>query len=109
MQLRADAQEKIVGAIQLPAGIVEISSELEIPAKAHDLEIRGAPAGTTLRASKNFHGRAILTCESGSRIRFSGFTLDGERAAIEQRSSLAPYDRAFAQFTARNGTGLPLK
>lgn len=91
------------GAIQLPAGVVEISSELEIPAKAHDLEIRGAPAGTTLRASKNFHGRAILICESGSRIRFSGFSLDGERAAIEQRSSLAPYDRAFAQFTARNG------
>jgi hypothetical protein len=90
-------------AIQLPAGIVEISSELEIPTKAHDVEIRGAPAGTTLRASKNFHGRAIFTCETGTRIRFSGFTLDGNRAALEQRSGLAPYDRPFARFTPGNG------
>ncbi|MCU1274549.1 MAG: hypothetical protein JWO48_1980 [Bryobacterales bacterium] len=90
-------------AIQLPAGIVEISSELEIPAKAHDFDIRGAPSGTTLHASKNFHGRAIFTCESGTRIRFSGFTLDGNRAAIEHRSGLAPYDQPFAQFTPGNG------
>jgi hypothetical protein len=89
--------------IELPPGIVEISGELQLPAKAHDLEIRGAPAGTTLRASKNFHGRAIFTCQSGSRIRFSGFTLDGNRAALEQRTGLPPYDRPFAQFTPGNG------
>jgi hypothetical protein len=90
-------------AIELPAGLIEISSELEVPANAHDLEIRGAPAGTTLHASKNFHGRAIFTCESCRRIRFSGFTLDGNRAALEQRLGLPPYDRPFAQFTPGNG------
>jgi hypothetical protein len=91
------------GTVELPAGTIEILSEIEIPSGADDLEIRGAPSGTILRASDHFRGRAIFRCESASRIRFAGFTLDGNRTALEQRSGLPPYDRPFAQFTRGNG------
>jgi hypothetical protein len=89
--------------VQLPAGVIEISAELKIPAGAGDLEIRGAAAGTTLRASGQFRGRALLVCESARRLRFTGFAVDGNRERIEQRTGLAPYDRPFAKFTEGNG------
>jgi len=97
--------------IELPAGVIEISAEISIPASGHDIEIRGAASGktsgttsgTTLRASSSFRGRAIFLCERLSRIRFSGFTVDGNRTALEQPGGLPPYDQTFAQFTRGNG------
>ena len=89
--------------VELPAGVIEISSGLVLPPGAHDLEIRGAPAGTTLRASNGFRGRAIFLCDSASRIRLSGFTVDGNRAATAQPAGLPSYDQPFAQFTRGNG------
>ena len=91
------------GVIELPAGEIEISSELSIAAGAHDLEIRGAPSGTTLRAARGFRGRAIFVCESASHVRFAGFTIDGNRAQLEPRSGLPPSNQPFAQFTRGNG------
>ena len=52
------------GVIELPAGVVEVSSEIVIPATAHDLEIRGASAGTVVRATTTFQGRASSVCTS---------------------------------------------
>lgn len=91
------------GVIELPAGEIEISSELSLPAGAHDLEIRGAPSGTTLRAAGHFRGRAIFVCESASHVRLGGFTIDGNRESLEQRSGLPPSNQSFAQFTRGNG------
>src|SRR5215470_14291983 len=91
------------GAIDLPAGVVEISGELLIPAGAHDLEIRGAPAGTTLRATDHFHGRAIFQCERARHVGFSGFIIDGNRSAIERRTGLPGFSTPFARSTMGNG------
>lgn len=91
------------GLVTLPAGIIEISSELVIPAGAHDLEIRGAPSGTLLHAAANFRGRAILTLRSAARIRLEGFTIDGNRAALEKPIGLPPSDVPFFRFYQNNG------
>lgn len=90
-------------AIDLPAGVVEISGELVIPAGAHDLYIRGARAGTTLRAADHFHGRAIFRCEQARRVRFSGFTIDGNRSALERRGGLPGFSTPFARLTVGSG------
>src|SRR5436190_23075597 len=74
------------GSVRLPAGVVEIHSELALPSGAHDVEISGS--GSTLRAASDFRGRAIFTCASCARIRFRDFTIDGNRDAIERRSGL---------------------
>ena len=43
--------------IQLPAGIVELRSEMIIPGNT---ELRGAPGGTVLRLGSDFRGRAAI-------------------------------------------------
>ena len=91
------------GVVELPAGVMDLSMELLIGARAHDLEVRGAPSGTTLRASSRFRGRALILCDSASRIRFDAFTIDGNRTALEHPSGLPPFNRSFAAFTAGNG------
>ena len=91
------------GVVELPAGLIELSIPLFVGSGAHDLEVRGARSGTTLRASNRFRGRALILCDSASRIRFTGFTIDGNRAALEHPSSLPPPNRSFADFTAGNG------
>ncbi len=91
------------GVIQLPAGVVEIDSPLEIPAGARDVTITGAPSGSTLRASSRFRGAAVLHIRSGANIRLSGFTIDGNRAALATPSGLPPSDTPFSRFTPNNG------
>jgi len=91
------------GVVELPAGVMEVSVELRVGPQAHDLEVRGAPAGTTLHASRRFRGRALIVCESARGIRFTGFTVDGDRAANEQPTGLPPSNLSFAQFTRGNG------
>lgn len=94
--------ERGTGTVRLPAGTVEISSEIAIPSGAHDLELVGDPAGTILRASAAFKGRAIFTSHGAKRIRFANFTIDGNRAALERRAGLPPYV-AFVGFHPNNG------
>jgi hypothetical protein len=81
--------------------VLEVSSELRIPAGAHDLTIDGDR--TTLRAASNFQGRAILSCRGCRRIAFRNFTIDGNRAALEKPLPLAPSDKSFAGFYPSNG------
>ncbi len=88
------------GRIVLPAGVTEISADLVVPAYARDLEIVGAPGGSVLRASNSFQGRAVLRVESASNVRLAGFTIDGNRAALEKRAGLPPSDVPFSRFTA---------
>jgi hypothetical protein len=96
------ALSRATGTVRLPAGTIDITAELAIPRGAHDLEVVGDPAGTVLRAKAAFKGRAILSCLSAARIRFSRFTVDGNRAALERRVGLPPY-AAFAGFYTNNG------
>ena len=81
--------------VHLASGDTEISSELRLPAGAHDLTIAGDH--TVLRASANFQGRAILSCQGCRRVTFRNFAIDGNRAALEKPLSLPPSDKAFAE------------
>jgi hypothetical protein len=89
------------GEFQLPTGVTEVHREVALPEGAHDLEIRGDD--TTLRAAKDFHGRAILVAKGGARIRFRNFSIEGNRDAVEQRQGLPDYNTPFRAFTANNG------
>lgn len=91
------------GVIELPAGVVEVSSEIVIPATAHDLEIRGAAAGTVVRAATTFQGRAIFVSGGGTNIKFSKFEIAGNREALAVPAGLAPSDVPFSRFTKNNG------
>jgi hypothetical protein len=91
------------GVVDLPAGVTEVSSEIEIPRDAHDLEIRGAVSGSTVRAAAHFRGRAIFRLERASRIRFARFTVDGSRGELERRGGLPGFSTPFALFTTGNG------
>jgi hypothetical protein len=95
--------ERLTGVIHLPRGVLELSEENTIPAAAHDLEITGDPAGTVLRMSGQFRGRALFVCAGGRRIRFTNFTINGNREALEQRTDLPPSNVPFAGFTRANG------
>jgi Right handed beta helix region len=88
------------GVFRLPAGVVELTAPLELPS---GIAVIGSPKGTVLRASANFHGSAMLLCKGCSQVRLSNFVIDGNRAVLEQRKGLPPYDVPFARFYANNG------
>ena len=94
---------RVSGLVQLPPGVIDVSSELVVPEGAHDLEIRGAPSGTVLRAALDFKGRAVLCVKSAARIRFTNFTIDGGRAVLEKPAGLPPSDVPFSKFYSDNG------
>lgn len=96
------ALQRGAGLVELPAGLVEVSSELVIRG-ARGLEVRGHPAGTVLRASEAFQGRAVFVVEESSEVRFTAFAVDGNRQALEQRVGLPPSDVPFARFSRKNG------
>jgi len=87
------------GRVRLPAGILKISEEWRIPQDAADLEIEGAPEGTTLRAADGFTGRAMLVVEKARNIRIRNVTFDGNRAMLERPSGLPPHDVPFSRHT----------
>jgi hypothetical protein len=87
--------------IQLPPGVIEVSSELRLAPGAHDLEIAGA--GTLFKAAKEFKGRAIFVVENARSIRFRDFSIDGNRAAFDQPMEMAPSENAFRIFYSHNG------
>ena len=94
---------KSTGVMELPAGVVEVSAELEVPAGAHDLTIRGAKSGTILRATPVFTGRAIFTSKGAAGLRFENFEIEGNRAALSKPQGLAPSDVPFVKWTRNNG------
>lgn len=89
------------GRIHLPAGTVEVTEELRIPDGAHDLEITGN--GTTLHASNNFRGRALLSCTGCRHVTIRDITFDGNRDTIAKPMPVPPYDVPFARFYPNNG------
>jgi parallel beta-helix repeat protein len=103
-QQMRDRLKTPTGVIELPAGVVEVSSEILIPPVARDLEIRGAKSGTLLRAAPDFKGRAIFVLQGGANITFHDFEVAGSRGALDQApQGLAPDDVPFVRFTRNNG------
>ncbi len=88
-----------VRVVELGPGRVEISRPLVI--EGANVELRGR--GTVLRAARDFQGRALIECRGARNVRMHDFTVDGNRAALEVRAGLPPYDVPFARFTANNG------
>lgn len=84
--------------VQLRPGVTELHSELMI---GPHTELRGS-AGTVLRAAADFQGRALIVM-AGNDVLLRDFTVDGNRAALEVRAGLPPYDIPFAHFTRANG------
>ena len=84
---------------QLPAGVIEIHSEIAVDA---DSELRGAPTGTVLDLAPDFSGRAAIVVR-GDNVTLRDFTIDGNRDALETRDGLPPSDTSFAKFTRANG------
>jgi hypothetical protein len=91
----------MTGVIQLPAGVIEVTTELRLAPGAHDLDIAGA--GTLFKAAKDFKGRAIFVAENARVIRFRNFSIDGNLAAFDQPMEMAPSENAFRIFYSHNG------
>ena len=90
------------GMVTLPAGEIEISREIALPAKAHDLDIRGS--GTTIKASAGFRGRALLVVQSGSKnVKIHDLALEGNRDVIGRFTMLPPTGSPLARLVANNG------
>jgi hypothetical protein len=99
--LRKTLATQTTGLIQLPAGVIEVSSELRLAPGAHDLEIAGA--GTLFKTTKDFKGRAIFVAENARAIRFHDFSIDGNRVDFDQPMEMAPPENAFRIFYSHNG------
>lgn len=84
---------------ELAPGTVELHQPISMAAGS---ELRGSPQGTMLHMATDFRGSAAILVE-GNRVWLHDFSIDGNRAALEVRQDLPPYDRAFAGFTANNG------
>lgn len=100
-RIRATLASQTTGKIQLPAGIVEVSSELTLGPGAHDLEIVGNE--TRLKAADNFKGRAILVLENVERIHLHDFAFDGNRGKLAMPLEMAPPENAFRVWYPNNG------
>jgi hypothetical protein len=91
------------GIIDLPAGIIVLHRELSIPDGSRALEIRGAPAGTILRAAPDFAGRALIYARNVRGLRLTGFRIEGNRAALAKPIGLPPSDVPFAHYYRNDG------
>ena len=100
-RVRAILASQTTGKIQLPAGIVEVSSELTLAPGAHDLEILGSD--TRLKAADNFKGRAILVLENVERIRLHDFAINGDREKLAKPLEMAAPENAFRVWYPNNG------
>jgi hypothetical protein len=100
-RLRKKLATQTTGSIQLPAGLIEISSELVLAPGAHDLEIVGS--GTLFKVSDDFKGRAVFVAEHALRIRFRDFSINGNRAMLDHPAEMAPPENYFRLFYSNNG------
>jgi hypothetical protein len=89
------------GTVYLKAGTENVSSEIRIPDGAHDLKVFGSK--TVLRAMRNFHGRAILSCRGCRNIELHGIAIDGDRTDLERPMPIAPGGNPFAAIYPNNG------
>jgi hypothetical protein len=89
------------GVVTLPAGEIEVGREIVLPGGAHDLEIRGA--GTTLKASPNFRGRALIVLSEGKNVKIHDLSLDGNRDEVGRMLVLPSAGTMYSRFVPDNG------
>jgi len=99
--VRKALAKQITGVFTFPQGVVTVSSELVIPAEAHDLEIVGS--GTLLRADPSFQGRAVIVVEGARNIRFREFSIDGQRDVLAIGQEMVPPENALRVWYKDNG------
>lgn len=104
-RLRRLLASQTTGTIQLPAGLIVVSSELTLAPGTHDLEIVGASTGlrTTLIPGERFHGRALLVLDQAKNIRLREFDLHGNREAALRTLEMAPPENYFRMWYPDNG------
>jgi hypothetical protein len=91
------------GTVDLPVGTLLLHRELAIPEGARNIEIRGNAAGSTLKAADDFQGRALIVSKGANGLRFTGFRIEGNRAALQTPIGLPPSDVSFARYYRNNG------
>jgi len=91
------------GVVELPAGTLILHREITLPEGARDLEIRGSPSGSTLRAARDFEGRALIYSKGATALRLTGFRIEGRRAILHRPIGLPPSDVPFARYYRDNG------
>jgi hypothetical protein len=91
------------GTVDLPVGTLLLHRELAIPEGARNIEIRGNAAGSTLKAADDFQGRALIVSKGANGLRFTGFRIEGNRAALQTPIGLPPSDVSFARYYRKNG------
>src|SRR5579883_292595 len=101
LELRQRLAAQVTGTVNLPPGLVEISSELQLAPGAHDLDIVGS--GTLLKAGEDFKGRAILVAEGARNIRLRDFTIDGNRVTLEKPLAPPPLETPLRGYYPDNG------
>lgn len=101
-RLRKQLATQTTGTIHLPAGVIEISSEMALAQGAHDLEIAGG-AGTVLKATDGFRGRAILVIDGAKNIRIRDFSIEGNRETAPKVLEMAPPENYFRLWYPDNG------
>lgn len=89
------------GAIQLPSGVIQVSSELRLAPGAHDLEIIGS--ATLLKAADGFEGRAIIVGEGVTRVALRDISIEGSRFTMGKQREMAPPENAFRVYYHDNG------
>ncbi len=101
-RLRKAIETQTTGTIRIPAGVIEIKSELKLRPDAHDLEI--VSDGALLKADETFRGRAIFVVEGGKRIHFHDFSMDGNRVTLGAKPlEMVPPENALRNYYTNNG------
>lgn len=95
--------QNATGRIQLPAGVTELQTPLQLPQGAHDVVIAGDPAGSTLRMAANFRGSAAIVGSKVSNLHVSGFRIAGSRTALQSNWYLPAADQPFSAYYDSNG------
>lgn len=85
--------------VQLPPGMMELRAPITV---AGGTEIRGAPGGSMLHMAAGFQGQAAIIVQ-GDEVWLHGFSIDGNRGALESVQGLPPYNKPFVSFTPNNG------
>ncbi len=86
--------------ITLKPGITVLDEPMVIE---ESTQLLGAQAGSTLKASANFKGPALIVARGLKELTIQRLKLDGNRQQLERSFPIAPYDKAFSDFYPLNG------
>ncbi len=89
--------------IEFKAGVTELDRPLVLEADEAGVHLRGAPSGSTLKASAKFTGAALIIARGIRHLSIERLKIDGNRGVLEKPFPIAPYDQAFADFYPLNG------